>query len=103
MTFTEISEEYFSTGNALCFTGISVREDGQRFRTRIKRDAYDRQSHALVEVWTTSGWTEVLRHHDITTLRIGGFSYVSRDKDRWSDAISIDAGDLLVAASRIVP
>lgn len=32
----------------------------RKFRTTIKRDSYDFQSYARVELWTPAGWTEVV-------------------------------------------
>jgi len=40
--------------------GGNMQPDGRKFRTTIRRDSYDFQSNARVELWTKSGWTEVV-------------------------------------------
>ena len=37
------------------------------FRATIKRNAYDEQSHGKVEMWTATGWQEVVRY-DVSYL-----------------------------------
>lgn len=32
----------------------------RKFRSTVKRDSYDMQSYAKVELWTANGWTEVV-------------------------------------------
>jgi hypothetical protein len=53
------------------------------FRARIKRDAYDFQSDAVVETWCQGrGWEEVQRV-PITDLPIVDRSYVMKKPELW--------------------
>lgn len=83
-------------------TVLAQRADGRRFRARIRRNAYDFQSYAVVETWTDSGWTQVHGVRDLSTLSIMGYSYVTRD-EAWKTAIARDAKRLLELAATIVP
>ena len=101
MTMTPIHTEHVKREQSLCLTHIAKRPDARRFRVIIKRNAYDHQSTAAVSTWTPNGWTEVLRHENIATLRVAAFTYVTKDPT-WVDAALADAEDLLRVADAVV-
>lgn len=102
-TFITIAQEHWTSNQSLQFaTTVRTRDDyGRRLRVMIRRNAYDHQSSATVELWTPTGWTNVLTHHDITTLRIGKHSYTTRS-EAWKADAQADALNLLAAAAVIV-
>ncbi len=61
-------------------------------RARIGRDSHDDQSHAIVEVWTERGWTE-LDSRPIRAMRIASTSYVARDG--WRPDMLADLQELI--------
>lgn len=73
--------------------------DGTRLRARVRRNAYNAQSFAAVDAWTTeAGWAPITST-PIDDTRIVRFSYVDRSSDWVAPAIA-DAADLLAEAVR---
>ncbi len=73
-------------------------EGGARYRARVRRNAYDSQSYAVVERWTdASGW-ENITTRPFSSTRIRSFSYMERDEQEWREAIALDLLELIEEA-----
>ena len=69
----------------------------KRLRVTIKRDAYDFQSRATVEMWASEGWVLAYRRHAIDTLPIYESVYVTRDDREWVQRMQLSSVALLLA------
>lgn len=91
--------------NSLEWTAhYSVESNGvQSLRIRIKRDAYDFQSYAVVEIWSQHNqcWSQIaaIPYPHLATLDC---SYVDRDEDHVDRLFLVDADDLLALAGEIL-
>jgi hypothetical protein len=102
MALTTLHTEYGRMDQSLVMTTVARRSDDKRFRVRIRRNAYDHQSHAIAEVWTANGWTEVTRRLDFASLKVAEFSYVHKG-ETWHYAADTDARALMKLAMELVP
>ena len=68
--------------------------DGKtRVRARIRRNAYDEQSFAILEAWTDAhGWVEVTTR-PIGDMEVSRFSHVTRED--WTASMVLDLDMLL--------
>jgi hypothetical protein len=73
----------------------------RKFRVRIKRNAYDDQSHAKVEVWANNKW-ESVSSMPIQDCKCAVISYVVRREDFGIGLFREDARTLLQEAKQIV-
>lgn len=76
---------------------IEVLADGTRVRAVIHRDAYDNQSYARVQAWTTDNGWQTITSTPIGITLIHGHSYV--EKAGWQDAAASDMADLIAEAA----
>lgn len=102
MTLYILHTETGRAEQSLLMTVTAKRGDNKRFRARIKRNAYDQQSHAIAECWTPNGWTEVTRRLNFPALNVAAHSYVEKG-DAWRHAAEKDAKALLSLAMELVP
>lgn len=56
---TAISSEFVKHDDDLRYTRVTGLKDGRRLRSAIRRNFYDFQSTAKVELWTPAGWVFV--------------------------------------------
>lgn len=81
-TMTIIREDFVKQQQDLLFTRIAETPDGRKFRTKIRRNAYDFQSTACVEVWTPNGWTQVVTLPGAHPVMADLPSYVTNDETK---------------------
>lgn len=101
--------EIYSASQSLHAVLIDATHD-PKLRARIKRNAYDNQSTAVVEAWTTDGGWKVIHSVPITALDIAAYDYVYANWDRdhyrrtvngkagmpfWTDVIEADVRALM--------
>lgn len=60
MELTNTDETLIKGRQDLHMVRLGDASGDRKFRTTIKRDSYDFQSYARVELWTPTGWTEVV-------------------------------------------
>lgn len=64
MDLTITDEQAWKGSQSLYVTRLGEVANGlgrpRRFRTTMRRDSYDDQSYARVELWTPNGWVEVV-------------------------------------------
>jgi hypothetical protein len=63
--------------------------DERKFRSTVKRDSYDFQSYAKVELWTPAGWTEVvsLRGDNAVMADLPSYAVPADKRDAANDAM----------------
>jgi len=62
-------------------------------RAVIRRDAYDKQSFGVAQVWTDNGWVDIQRF-PIHVFSVSAKSYVSRDGE-WEHLMEADLTQLV--------
>ena len=69
--------------------GGNGREDGRKFRSTLRRDSYDFQSYAKVELWTPAGWAEVvtLRGDNPVMAELPSYAVPADRRDAAHDAM----------------
>jgi hypothetical protein len=105
-----IADDFVKTGQALEQTTIVTcklrRNEGgdsfERFRVVIKRDSYEFQSYARVEVWRRDGWTIVhaLRGEDPCVANLP--THHTRDLEAAAEQFGGLVTDLIDVAGRVV-
>jgi hypothetical protein len=55
-SWEEVSEDVYNRSDSWYYVGV-YRTTGALARVEIRANAYERQSHAMVSVWTGEGWT----------------------------------------------
>lgn len=93
-----IEEQLYLESQSWNFTQIVATANG-RFRVRIRRNAHDFQSYAIVERWDGERWNEVATR-PITACACATVSYVHKTVDR--ALFAADASDLLQVALQVV-
>lgn len=95
-----IDENIWKGGQSLEGERIVVAANGTKIRARITRDAYERQSSAIVQAWTDTGWTLITSKppRDMTVFQ---FTYGTRD-DNWMHAMLYDLIKLAELGQRIL-
>jgi|DEB0MinimDraft_3_1074331.scaffolds.fasta_scaffold109453_2 hypothetical protein len=67
-------------------------------RAGVKRDAHDKQSFGVAQVWTDNGWSDVQRF-PIHMFEVSAKSYVARDGE-WEHLIEADLRELVSYARK---
>jgi hypothetical protein len=107
-----IADDFVKTRQALEQTSVVTcrlrRNEGgdtlERFRVTIKRDSFEFQSFARVEVWRRDGWTTVHYLHG-EDARVADLPTCHVPKDQWAGAAEQFgdlATELLDLAARVV-
>lgn len=75
-----IQDDHYQANQSWCLDRIYSL--GQhRIRVKIRRNAYDEQSYAVVESWHMSGWQQIAHRH-ISFLACKTVSYQGKDGQR---------------------
>lgn len=99
--YRTLRDDFTQTRHDLLLTRVLALPDERKLRTRIRRNSYDAQSHAVVELWTPMGWTQVVtldgEHDTMKALP----SYVTRDLDGAYAALAAVANELEQTAMEV--
>lgn len=98
MKYELISKICNQTGNYWDFTKIVI-ISGKKIKVKIKRDAYDEQSYAKVELWSNDKWNHVY-NVPIVKCHSKNISYVQDKIDE--SLFEKDFEDLLNIAIKII-
>ena len=98
---TTLSERVWNSDHSWHYERVFDLADGQRLRSKIRRNSYDFQSSACVDRWTGEKWENVL-HRSIGEMgkRILDISYVA--KIVTADAFATGAREMEADAKLIV-
>lgn len=87
-----ISQRFQQASNDLIAERVVALADGDRLRARVRRNFYDTQSEAGVDVWTSVGWSRAITL-PIVDLEVSQHSATTRG-DVWKEHAANDL-DLL--------
>lgn len=96
---TALSIEFVKHRDDLVYTRVAGLEDGRRLRTVVRRNAYNNQSTAKVELWTPAGWTFVHSIDGCDPIMTTLPNYVTRDMDK-AERLLAEVADLLETIAR---
>ena len=69
-----IQSDFNNHNQSWSYTQI-VEKEGKKLRVRIRRNAFDNQSHALAELWAGTEWRQVISR-PIEVMECRNVSYV---------------------------
>lgn len=95
-----IQADFYHTQQAWHYTQ-TVKVGNTKFRTRLKRDAYDFQSYAVIERWNGEEWKEILSRPFSAMMFKDAPSYAEQLTAEQKGFFEFDAEALLQLATQV--